>query len=485
MRGAVASIFVDRKSPWFMGAGLVYLAAILPYIWFTQSEGLNHDLYLFMSANIAYVGWLAWRRTKLRSEMVKGAWRAFAIFMWLRVALILADYPEIGEATPAEGIFFMTVIALVAMVALVWPHFNKASLQRVALDSLWFSLVLILGFWYVAFDPFWHLEELSTVGRVALLASIIALVVGVSYSVNLKFNASGVGFIGLYSVYGSFAAVGILAIYDLLLEKGAIGESRVLELLWFAADLGFLIAVLVRGDIKSRTILNSRWNYVGWITLAPMVPAAVVLFFTAPSDQRIIIGLGSAVFMILAVRTAAVGGENKKLSGQLRDLALTDDLTGLPNRRALDVGLEELAEAGNPVLIYADLDFFKEVNDRFGHAAGDELLRAFSDRLLGCLRTGDKCYRVGGDEFVILADIGEAGRDHVIEALVERVRSTVDHHFNLSFGPASVGITVGVATGEVDGQRLLVEADRQMFRAKSAGRGSTYYAGKQLDMASK
>ena len=119
----------------------------------------------------------------------------------------------------------------------------------------------------------------------------------------------------------------------------------------------------------------------------------------------------------------------REKTGQLRHQALHDALTGLPNRTlALDRAEQMLARARRqdvPVAaIYLDIDGFKHVNDTFGHAAGDELLRLVADRLRGVIRETDTAARLGGDEFLVLVEGSslDAGPELVAERILEVLR---------------------------------------------------------------
>ncbi|HTW42766.1 MAG TPA: EAL domain-containing protein [Solirubrobacteraceae bacterium] len=167
----------------------------------------------------------------------------------------------------------------------------------------------------------------------------------------------------------------------------------------------------------------------------------------------------------------------REKTGQLRHQALHDALTGLPNRvLALDRAEQMLARARRQQLpvaaLYVDVDDFKDVNDSFGHAAGDELLRIVASRLESVVREGDTAARLGGDEFVVLVEGStlDAGPELVAERLLEALRRPYDmraeigRELSLS---ASVGIAYGLR-GTAD--ELLREADIALYAAKAAGR---------------
>ena len=148
--------------------------------------------------------------------------------------------------------------------------------------------------------------------------------------------------------------------------------------------------------------------------------------------------------------------------------ARTDALTGLANRSAFSTALGPAGAADRWVL-FVDLDDFKAVNDRFGHAAGDELLRIVAARLAGTVRSPDLCARLGGDEFAVLVHV--AGADEA-QALALRLIDVVSAPVSLAGGTAQVGVSVGAAH-VVPGQPwtdTLREADLAMYAAKAAGK---------------
>jgi diguanylate cyclase (GGDEF)-like protein/PAS domain S-box-containing protein len=156
-----------------------------------------------------------------------------------------------------------------------------------------------------------------------------------------------------------------------------------------------------------------------------------------------------------------------------------DALTGLANRRALERTLESaLARAGARArsvgIVMLDLDGFKAINDRHGHAAGDEALREVARRLRRCVRERDLVARLGGDEFVaVLTDLG--GRSGAVSHTVERVRDALAEPVAVNGGLMGLRAAIGVAIFPADGGNagdLLAHADRAMYVDKALRNGT-------------
>jgi diguanylate cyclase (GGDEF)-like protein len=159
-------------------------------------------------------------------------------------------------------------------------------------------------------------------------------------------------------------------------------------------------------------------------------------------------------------------------AARLGHAATRDHLTGLPNRALLAETLTmALAKhqrgAAAPAVIFLDLDRFKAVNDTYGHAVGDELLRAVAQRLLETVRATDLVARLSGDELVVLTESAD-GSDHGPQVLLGRLRQAFAEPFELSCGPIAVGASMGHATA-VPGDTpatLIDRADTAMYEAK-------------------
>ena len=176
--------------------------------------------------------------------------------------------------------------------------------------------------------------------------------------------------------------------------------------------------------------------------------------------------------------------ERRRLQEEIEHLALHDQLTGLPNTRLLLDRLERaLATARRTKqpagLMYMDLDGFKPVNDTYGHAAGDLVLKEFSSRVSSALRANDTIARVGGDEFV--AVLGAVAGEPEARLAAERVLAAVARTFDIGGAQVSISASIGIALFPADGedpQSLLHSADSAMYEAKRAGKNSfLFFAG--------
>jgi diguanylate cyclase (GGDEF)-like protein/PAS domain S-box-containing protein len=167
---------------------------------------------------------------------------------------------------------------------------------------------------------------------------------------------------------------------------------------------------------------------------------------------------------------------------QLRHNSLHDFLTGLPNRAALTesltTSLSRAARTHAPVaLLFIDLDGFKSVNDNFGHAAGDEVLREVAVRLKIAVRETDTVGRLGGDEFVVLLDTEVD--ESTPKIVCDRIFNVLEPLFKFANGQARIGASIGVALHpplESQADELLRRADAAMYEAKRAGKGCVRYA---------
>ncbi|MFC5460343.1 EAL domain-containing protein [Massilia niabensis] len=198
------------------------------------------------------------------------------------------------------------------------------------------------------------------------------------------------------------------------------------------------------------------------------------------------VDLGREVFFVCILRDLT---EQQRAQERIHRLAHHDALTGLENRFALNVRLEQqLASArrhNEPVaVLFIDLDHFKKINDSLGHAAGDRLLVGAAERMKDLLREVDTLARLGGDEFIIVL-AGPLTPDSVTGVAV-RVVESLSQPYQLNGSTAHSGCSVGVALFPDDGEdasTLIRHADMAMYAAKREGRGNFQFFSPEMNAA--
>jgi diguanylate cyclase (GGDEF)-like protein len=181
-----------------------------------------------------------------------------------------------------------------------------------------------------------------------------------------------------------------------------------------------------------------------------------------------------AVHLHQAVGVLRMALAHKRQRQELRTMAYTDPLTGLSNRAHLyDI---RGADLEGTAVLFVDLDGFKQVNDRWGHEAGDDLLKRVASVLRGTTRHNDEVIRLGGDEFVIICQT--PNRPDELSALAERIIQQVAEPVHVRGQELSIGASVGIVhfDDHADLDALLRDADDALYLAKAKGRGRWWMA---------
>lgn len=282
---------------------------------------------------------------------------------------------------------------------------------------------------------------------------------------------------------GGFVTLGVAFLGHLVVAAHALGvdaETLMSEGTWmylvylyayyvFSARVASLFSL---GLLGTSAALLGPWAVSGAADRAAAL--APLLHFEAGGVVTLVVAHG------LSSWKTALGREQERVR-EARRASLTDELTGLPNRRALQRRLTRAVAAARTAasgeggaraadatfaVLMLDLDHFKRVNDRFGHRAGDAVLAEFSVLIRGALRDGDVVGRWGGEEFVVLAPGADA---EAANRLAERLRRTVAEH-GFAHGRQTVSLGVATYRPEDTSDTLLGRADRSLYRAKGAGR---------------
>ena len=215
--------------------------------------------------------------------------------------------------------------------------------------------------------------------------------------------------------------------------------------------------------------LNSdqlRGDNLGLLVSVATVALLTLTLFTAALDAR------------MQGKTAQLAASLQTANLELQQLAFRDALTGLPNRLLFDDRVatavqRSVRDGASLAVLFVDLDGFKPVNDSFGHACGDAVLREMAKRLAAQARDTDTIARIGGDEFVVLL---EGNPDAAAVArIADRIIDTIAAPMHSAEHEVRLGCSIGIAMYPTDGPRdkLLAHADAAMYAAKRAG-GASY-----------
>jgi len=278
------------------------------------------------------------------------------------------------------------------------------------------------------------------------------------------------------------------------------GEARVIVCIAFAVCLlfgaGCTASVLAGPPALRIAATAATMGLVAglatrWAALPRLAMTAITLSAVPFCLALALSGAGGALqFGLVAAGTAMLTLQNQRTllamlraEHRARRSAETDPLTGLPNRAGLEAHWARLAREARwtrdaVAVLYVDLDGFKAVNDRFGHAAGDRLLAEVAARLR-VAAAGHFACRLGGDEFVVVA---AGADDRAADQIAASIRERIGRPVTLDDATVRIGASVGIAAagmahalGSDGAQRLLTSADAALYRAKRGG--ADYLAG--------
>ncbi len=327
---------------------------------------------------------------------------------------------------------------------------------------------------------------------------------------------------------GGALAVAVKLAYpigDLLLLVLVVGSTAVLtgrrKAAWFllATGMGVNVAGDTFGLLGSSTGASEVVTAMAWPTailvmsLAVWLPAGrpdpvalpkppgfllpglaaasglmVLVVGTLHHPHPVAVALATATLLLVGIRLALSVSGLRTLTLERQRMSLTDHLTGLGNRRYLfDVldsffagGLDPLVPHHRLAFLFIDLNRFKEINDSFGHPAGDEILRQLGARLAGSLKASDALLRIGGDEFAVV--LIDADADHAV-TIAQRLSDSLAEPFVLDAVRPRIGASIGIALAPADATDsagLVRCADVAMYRAKTGGSPVELYE-KDLD----
>jgi len=268
-----------------------------------------------------------------------------------------------------------------------------------------------------------------------------------------------------------------------LMVASALASHRTLGIALYHRNAGGPLQLIGRAGAGGGGYLERRSLGGGWLLAVSGAPAGAA---SATTQGLIVFAIGVLVTALLFLLYRALALSRQRAWGlvgekteELEYRVLHDPLTGLPNRDlVLDRAEQVLARARRidvPVtVLFVDIDGFKQINDRFGHKTGDDVLRQVAQRLSRVLRDSDTVGRLGGDEFVVVLDCSGSDAAHP-EQVAERILGALRKPLQLPTGghtPAAISASIGIASALPESaENLLADADIAMYQAKAAGKG--------------
>jgi diguanylate cyclase (GGDEF)-like protein len=427
-------------------------------------------------------GWLLIGLGMLSWALGEAVWTYYEVVLSIEV-----PFPSL-----ADPLFLLMVpLTLVGMAARL--NFQRAVL-RTLFDGVMVSGSLLFISWPTVLEPTYRAGDQTLFERNLALAYPIGDIVVASMAFVLlsqtprqargTWALAGIGMLGLAVADSGFAY---------LTAHEAYSSASVIDPGWF---IGFLLIALA-GWRMYRTGASAETRHDGprlvmlpYVPLAAAIVSSTVLQVTRGTLSTFLYALLMFLVICVVLRQLVTLRENLTLTrrlhttveelteteGKLRHLAYRDPLTGLANRAMLQESTEraverQRTEQSSLGIVYVDLDDFKAVNDRLGHAAGDALLVMAAQRMRDCTRSTDTVARLGGDEFVVL--LPGLTNEADAEFLARRLVDELSRPFLIGDQSVQIGASVGVAVqpAGVVGDPLR-EADIAMYNAKFSGKNS-------------
>lgn len=446
-----------------------------------------------LGAAVAAGAWHASRRAGADAS-TRRAWRFLAagFTLWwagdvtwfvLEAVLHRSPFPSPADA---GYLAFYPVLAL-GLLALPAAPRTRSDRIKVGLDALTVLLAAAMVVWYLILDPLvkGSSDDLATVLSVAYPVGDLVLLYGVVMTLLRRHGDQS-----LWLLLGGVASFVVADIsYARLSLSDAYTGGDWPDAFWLLAELLCLLAATAQVRRPAAApVPRTDLRPSGRVSLLPY--AAIVLGYAlliavgqqhgGASFDGLLLG-AAAITAVVVVRQIRVTAENARLLAELHHLAEVDDLTTVLNRRSLFEAGERVfrrsEHLGRPLAaLMIDIDHFKDVNDTFGHGAGDDVLVAVAARTKAHVRAADVLGRYGGDELAVV--MPDCSVEEAYE-VAERIRRAVADGPVVT-GDGVVHATVSIGVSHADGAAALAvvlgRADAGLYEAKRAGRGRTAVA---------
>ncbi|MCA2405811.1 GGDEF domain-containing protein [Rhizobium leguminosarum bv. viciae 248] len=340
----------------------------------------------------------------------------------------------------SETVLLTATVGLVLVVSGIFVYS-----AYVSMPEKWLGIANFVLF-HAGFATIWGAGKQFLTGRVSLLAIAIRALAAMVFSV-----------------------VPMLSGYDGL---AFIADNLAIALLLFATARQYWLArAEAPAPLLGITALYTLTAISFVLCAAVLISDGKLVLGHAPSNWAEDLSLAVCIAGMTGIGALSLALHQWRLAARHRLDAITDPLTGLLNRRALFDQYGTRPMGTTTAVIVFDIDHFKSVNDRFGHAAGDRVLNIFAGELSAHCRTGDTAARLGGEEFVLVLKEIMPGR---AELTAERIRRAFEmREIHIDDEVLTCTVSVGVAPGRsksLDFDAMLSAADKALYVAKRAGR---------------
>ncbi|MFV0457189.1 MAG: putative bifunctional diguanylate cyclase/phosphodiesterase [Actinomycetales bacterium] len=372
----------------------------------------------------------------------------------------MLEHPEPTQLSPSDPIFVGAAFALSLTAYQLWSragtYLDPGALLRTGMDTLLIALAVVLVYWHVVVPLVQHSPL-----RPATLWLVMGYVFGggvIAGSQITRFWQRREPGSGLLAIACVIMAGGVMiwCFAKLGVDRRWIGLTMM--------SIGALILPLaVFHPANARQIVfaePAQRDRMGALAFHLLMWAATFIYLLGHPMDVMTVVLAFVCIVIIYLRVSVVRTSELRLLDRLHTLAFTDPLTGIGNRRSL---LSHLTDLPNGWLITIDLDGFKQINDQYGHEAGDEVLRRFVQRVGAILPREIHFARIGGDEFAIVVPEGSLRADRLGERILIEARDP--HYARLT---ASVGLTRHEP--DADPGKTMRDSDIAMQEAKRAGK---------------
>ncbi len=483
LRAATARAQANPAPTWVRGVYVALGAVLAVYFVSLLIRGPSQQVNLIDGWGVATFEFVAsclclWRAVTSRRKTIP-LLLGLGILSWSIGDAVLAS-ESAGGATPAvpslADLFYLGFypIVYIALVLLTRKHLNRLG-ATTWLDGAVAGLGAAALCACFAFNTVLH----SVGGDASAVATDLAYPIGDGLLLILAVGGTAIipgrKKTQWLLIAGAIAMTAVGDTFNLFASSGATSHVGTIfnSIGWPCAILLISIAVWVRPLRKSPMAVGEAPGF-----LLPGLGAgaglSILVADTIHPVTPVAVGLATATLITVGIRLALSVRSLRLLTEKRHRQAITDELTGLGNRRQLFNLLDAFfADYADPEtvdrrlsLLYVDLDHFKEINDSFGHSAGDALLRQLGPRLISRLRASDVLVRVGGDELAVL--IWDTDSDYAA-SVAERLIAELDQPFELDTLSVRVGASIGIASAPsdaTDSTGLLRCADLAMYRAK-------------------